>query len=137
MAGNGQFTYAGPELLRDESTEPDYTPLLPYLASHQQGARFLVGVSSSVEAAPLILASGQAVLTLGGYTGASPTLSVGDLERLVQRHEIRYFIIAPGGGGRWGHWGRTDELVAWVRDNGNPVTDAPDVSDAELYEVEP
>ncbi len=69
--------------------------LVKYLLDNRGNARFLVAVQSAAEASPLILATGEPVMALGGF-GADQILTTGELARLVASGELR-FLLLPGG----------------------------------------
>jgi hypothetical protein len=69
--------------------------LVKYLLDNRGNARFLVAVQSAAEASPLILATGEPVMALGGF-GADQILTTDELARLVAGGELR-FLLLPGG----------------------------------------
>ena len=69
--------------------------LVKYLLDNRGNARFLVAVQSAAEASPLILATGEPVMALGGF-GADQILTADELARLVASGELR-FLLLPGG----------------------------------------
>ena len=101
--------YAGPSAFKERGvksnskavqvglgeTESD-PKLVRYLSNNRGDARFLVAVQSAAEASPLILATGEAVMALGGF-GADQILTTDDLARLVASGELR-FLLLPGEG---------------------------------------
>jgi len=54
--------------------------LISYLEAHQGSARYLFATTNANSAAPYILATGKAVMALGGFQGSDPILTLG------QRH---------------------------------------------------
>ncbi len=50
-------------------------------------------------AAPLQLASGKAVMSIGGFTGSDPAPTLAQFQQYVAAGEIRYFISGGQGGG--------------------------------------
>ena len=95
--------------------------LVSYLEAHQGAATYLVATMSANQAAPLILATGKAVMALGGFTGSDPILTVAQLQRLIQSGQVRYFLL--GGGGFGGPGGSSNSaLTAWVQANCTAVS---------------
>ncbi|HEY1387423.1 MAG TPA: glycosyltransferase family 39 protein [Ktedonobacterales bacterium] len=90
--------------------------LLAYLEAHRGSARYLLATLSSQTAAPYIIASGQPVIALGGFTGSDQILTVSQLQALVSSGAIRYFLL-DGGGGFGGQGGGNGQLVSWVASN--------------------
>jgi 4-amino-4-deoxy-L-arabinose transferase-like glycosyltransferase len=64
-----------------------------YLQAHRDRARFLVAASDGKTADPIALATGQAVITVGGFTGADPTPTVGQIEPLIGSGALRYVLL--------------------------------------------
>lgn len=79
--------------------------LISYLRSHQGTAKYLVAVNGSMQAAPIILASGQPVITMGGFNGSDPAPTLPQLRALVASGQVHYVLLGgggPGGGGALG-----------------------------------
>jgi 4-amino-4-deoxy-L-arabinose transferase-like glycosyltransferase len=90
---------------------------LTYLEAHRGSARYLLATLSSQTAAPYIIASGQPVIALGGFSGSDQILSVSQLQALVSTGAIRYFLLDGGGGGFGSQGGGNGQLVSWVTSN--------------------
>jgi hypothetical protein len=67
--------------------------LLSYLEEHREGAEYLVAVQGSASAVPFILATGEPVMTMGGFAGADPWPTQSELERLVAAGEIHFVLL--------------------------------------------
>ncbi|MDX6228662.1 MAG: hypothetical protein QOI76_2052 [Frankiales bacterium] len=77
--------------------------------------RWAAATIGSQSAAPWQLASGKAVMSIGGFNGgdASPTLA--QFEQYVAQGKISYFISGGGmGGGRGNDGGTGSQISAWV-----------------------
>jgi 4-amino-4-deoxy-L-arabinose transferase-like glycosyltransferase len=72
--------------------------LVAYLEANQGGATWLVAVNSANTAAPLELASGKAVLAMGGFSGSDPAPTLAQLRALVASGKLRYVLLGAGGG---------------------------------------
>ncbi len=72
--------------------------LLQYLESQQGTTKFLVATENANTAGPIILATGQPVMALGGFTGSDSILTVDQLKALVANGEVRFFLLSGGGG---------------------------------------
>jgi len=111
--GDPGLPFAGPELLEKGSRRsgpPDVSRLVDYLLANRGEAVFLVATIRASEAAPIILATGEPVMALGGFTGRDQILSVDDLENWVAAGAVRFFLVPP----------RSDsqrDLVAWITTN--------------------
>jgi hypothetical protein len=97
--------------------------LLAYLEAHRGSASFLFATLSSQTAAPYIIASGQPVMALGGFSGSDQILSLSRLQATVRARTIRYFLLDGAGGGFGGAGGNggNAQLVQWVESNCTPV----------------
>jgi 4-amino-4-deoxy-L-arabinose transferase-like glycosyltransferase len=81
--------------------------MIRFLTAHRDGASWIVAVSGSTVAAPLILISGQPVMSMGGFTGSEPVPTLTAFENLAAQGKIRYVLVGGGfGGGRSGRAGR-------------------------------
>lgn len=67
--------------------------LVNYLLRHQGNTTFLLGTLISTDAAPIILATGQAVMSLGGFGGNDPILTLADLKAHIVSGDIRFFLF--------------------------------------------
>jgi 4-amino-4-deoxy-L-arabinose transferase-like glycosyltransferase len=102
--------------------------LVRYLEAHRHGATYLLAVSGSQEAAPYIIATGQAVMAMGGFTGSDPWPSVSAFTRLVAQGKVHYVLVGGGGGGPGGAGGGPgggsstgSSVLAWVEAHGTKV----------------
>lgn len=73
-----------------EHVQPDLTR---YLLEHQGQDRYLIVTVNASTAAPFILETGKAAIALGGFNGFDQTLSVEQVAQLVQRGEVRFFLL--------------------------------------------
>jgi hypothetical protein len=78
--------------------------LIGYLKAHRGGAKYLVAANGSHTAAPIILATHQPVITMGGFMGGDPSPSVTQLRALISSGQLRYVLLGggPGSGGPGG-----------------------------------
>jgi 4-amino-4-deoxy-L-arabinose transferase-like glycosyltransferase len=77
------------------------------------GYRWAAATVSSDSAAPLQLASGEPVMSIGGFNGTDPAPTLAQFERYVAEHDIHYFVGANShsfGGGS----GDAAQITAWV-----------------------
>jgi 4-amino-4-deoxy-L-arabinose transferase-like glycosyltransferase len=94
--------------------------LVSYLEANQGSATYLAATMNSNSAASLILASGQPVMSLGGFSGDDPILTVDQFASLVSSGQVRYVLL--GGGGGPGGRGSNAAISQWVQASGSPVT---------------
>ena len=97
--------------------------LVRFLQAQRGTERFLVAVPNAMQAAPLIVRTGEPVMAMGGYLGRDPILATRDLERMVNDGQLRFvllggFSIVPP------NTARQRALEQWVRAHGTPVDPA-------------
>ncbi len=120
--GDIGLPFAGPELRGSPGPRrpPDVNRLVDYLSSNRRGERFLVATLNTNTAAPIILATGEPVMALGGFSGGDPILSSDELSRRVTSQEVRFFLLpqpnGPGGPAPPAPNQQTD-LARWVERN--------------------
>ena len=72
--------------------------LISYLEAHQGSAKYLFATISSQTAAPYIIATGEPVMTLGGFSGSDQILTLAQLKTLIVEGQVKYFMLDGGGG---------------------------------------
>lgn len=96
------------------------TKLLAYLTRNNTGETYLFATTDSHTAAPYIIATGKAVMAMGGFSGSDPILTVDKLKKLVANKEVKYFLIPSSGfDGRGGRG--NSEVLEWIRANSTEV----------------
>lgn len=90
--------------------------LLKFLLKNSNGTKYLFATANANSAAPYIIQTGKPVMTMGGFTGSDPILTVNKLKELVQKGEVKYFLIGGNGG-----MGGSSDLTAWIKKNGKQV----------------
>ena len=106
---------------------------IAWLQAHQGSAKYLVAASGSQTTAPIIIATGEAVVTIGGFTGSDAAPTVSQLAQMVADGELKYVLLSGDGGGGPGG-GSSQELQEWVQAHGTEVTSVT-VGSGTLYEV--
>jgi hypothetical protein len=93
---------------------------IAYLAANQGSAKYLVAGDGSMTTASIIIQTGKAVVTIGGFNGSDPTPTVSELAALVHQGELKYVFVSNGGGGslRWRRESAGDQPL--VRAHGGP-----------------
>lgn len=97
----GNQATAGPATSRTAASKSDLDlaadeALLAYLKENQGSAKFLVAVEGSTASVPLILATGEPVVTLGGYKQRDPTPTVVQLAEMVEAGDLHYVLLDEG-----------------------------------------
>ncbi|MEU8650309.1 glycosyltransferase family 39 protein [Streptomyces sp. NPDC048737] len=102
------------------------TELLSYLKKNQDGAKWLLAVSSSQSAAQLILSSGEPVISMWGWSGSDNAMTLARLKELVKNGELHYIQLGGGmgGGGMGGGSTANSEVTDWVQKNGTAVKES-------------
>ncbi|WP_093746121.1 glycosyltransferase family 39 protein [Streptomyces sp. PAN_FS17] len=100
--------------------------LIAYLKKHQDGAEWLLAVSSSQSAAQLILSSGEPMISMWGWSGSDKAMTLARLKELVKKGELHYIQIGGGGmgGGPGGGGDVSTEVTEWVQKNGTAVKES-------------
>jgi 4-amino-4-deoxy-L-arabinose transferase-like glycosyltransferase len=94
--------------------------MISYLEKNQGNATWLLAVSSSRTADPIILSTGRPVMAMGGFTGSDPAMTVAKLQKYVKDGRLRYVML----GGGMGPGGGDASVTAWVQKNGTLVKPA-------------
>ncbi|HEY3834009.1 MAG TPA: glycosyltransferase family 39 protein [Acidimicrobiia bacterium] len=111
FGGGGGFGGLG-GLLNSRAPDPALTKLVETDASHFKWVAATVG---SDNAAGVQLASGDPVMSIGGFNGTDPTPTLAQFEQYVQKGEIHYYIGGGGFGvGGGGANGTGSAIGAWV-----------------------
>lgn len=108
--------------------------LIHYLEINQGSAKYIVAVSSSNQADPIILATNKGVMALGGFGGSDPILTVSKLEALIANGTVRFFLL-NGSGGFGGPEGGQSSLTTWVTQHCTvvPASTAGTSGSSQLY----
>jgi hypothetical protein len=100
--------------------------LIAYLEAHRGNAKYLVAAFGSQSSASIIIATGEPVMTIGGFNGSDPAPTLAQFESLVAKGEVRYVLLAGNGGGFGGPGGPggaggTQSIASWVTTHGKEV----------------
>ena len=90
------------------------TALAALLAQSGSSYRWVAATGSSSSAAPIELATGKAVMAIGGFTGSDQSITLARFKQLVAAGEIHYYIAGGNGGGPGGGGGVVSEIDSWV-----------------------
>ena len=69
-----------------------------YVSAHRDGAEYLMAVGSWDTAAPYIVATGQEVMPMGGFSGTVPEPTLARVQDLVRTGQLRFFLTGGAGG---------------------------------------
>ena len=71
----------------------DPAKLVRYLQQNRGGARYLVATTNALTGAPLILATGEPVMAMGGFIGSDPALTPSSLAQRIAGNDVRFFLV--------------------------------------------
>jgi 4-amino-4-deoxy-L-arabinose transferase-like glycosyltransferase len=92
-----------------------------YLTARRGQAEFVAATESWLTAMPYIMATGQAFLPFGGFTGEVPYPAMATVRLLVSNGQLRYVLFGPGGSLSLAHLllgltrTPTSAVLDWVR----------------------
>ena len=104
--------------------------LASLLQDDGDGYRWVAAAVGANNAASYQLASGEAIMAIGGFNGSDPAPSLAEFKAYVADGEIHYFI-AGGMGGPGGGGGTSSQISSWVASNFASIT----VSGVTLYDL--
>jgi 4-amino-4-deoxy-L-arabinose transferase-like glycosyltransferase len=129
--GSSILPYAGPELdpkvaqrnvrgmampkLPSNERNSDVIKLERFLLDNRHGEKFLLAVGNANEASQIILDTGQAVMTVGGFMGMEKILTASEFEQMVNQGKVRYVLVSSM------FANSQPELNAWVISHGKAV----------------
>jgi hypothetical protein len=86
--------------------------LVKLLEQDASAYKWVAATEGSEGAAPIQLATGDAVMAIGGFNGTDPWPTLAAFKQLVANHEVHYYV---GGGSRSFGGGRGSSAIAsWV-----------------------
>ncbi len=147
LGGDLGLPYAGPDLgarPRRDGQLPDVAKLADFLIANRGQAEFLAATVDANTAAPLILATGEPVMAMGGFSGGDPILTADELKAMVRVGQVRFFLISGSGGGPRPNQG--SDLTRWVSGHCAAVpeaewrgaqTNGPGAGSAQLFDCGP
>jgi 4-amino-4-deoxy-L-arabinose transferase-like glycosyltransferase len=100
------------------------------LEQGSDGYRWVAATVGANNAAGYQLASGDAVMAIGGFNGTDPTPTLAQFEQYVRDGKIHYFIAGGGLGGA-GRSGTASAITQWVENNFTSTT----VSGVTVYDL--
>jgi len=130
---NGSSPSTGLELFSSKQNgystgSTDNTKLIKFLEVNKKNVKYLVEVPSAMTyGSDLILKTGDPVMTLGGFSGSDPILTLNQFKKLVNDGEVRYAMASVGtsrGMGFAGAMGTSNSntaIMSWIKANGKLV----------------
>jgi len=135
---NGSSPSTGLELFSNKqkgySTVTNNSKLIKFLEANKKNEKYLVEVPSAMTyGSDLILKTGEPILTLGGFSGSDPILTVNQFKQLVADGDIRYAMVSGGTSRGMGMSGgmagamtsnSNNAIMSWIKANGKVVSDS-------------
>lgn len=112
IGADAALPYAGPELLARpaRAVPPNESRWLDYLSANYTGEKFIAATLNANTAAPIILATNQPVMAVGGFGGNDKILTTEQFSEMVTNGVVRFFVL--GGPGN-----PDNEITRWVEQN--------------------
>jgi 4-amino-4-deoxy-L-arabinose transferase-like glycosyltransferase len=86
--------------------------LVKLLEQDASAYKWVAATEGSEAAAPIELATGDAVMAIGGFNGTDPWPTLAVFEGMVAKHEIHYYV--GEGGGSFGGGRGSSAIASWV-----------------------
>lgn len=117
-------------LLNGATVSDEAKELLEQNAGDYTWAAAAIGAQN---AASYQLATGEAVMAIGGFNGSDPSPTLAQFKQYVADGRIHYFIAGGMGGGGMGGSGNgtSSQISSWVQENFKEVT----VGSATFYDL--
>ena len=116
--GPGGGGRSGGGIFGSTSLTASQQQLYRYVSAHRDGAGYLLAVSSWSQASAYILATGQEIMPMGGFSGSVPEPTLARVRQLVATGQLRFFLLGGTGGfggpGRGGAGGTAAQVTSWV-----------------------
>lgn len=95
--------------------------LIEFLQKNKtKNQKYLLVVANSNSGSDIIINTGEAVMSIGGFLGSDKSITLDQFKALVKKGEIRY--VMTGGQGGQGGSGSASEIMNWVQQNGKAVS---------------
>lgn len=111
---------AGPDLLSSSGqssgglgSESASTKMIKYLEKNTKNTKYMFATMDSNTAAPYIIKTKRAVMTIGGYNGTDNAISLKQFKKMVKEGKVKYFYLS----------GKTtsSSIIKWVKKYGTKV----------------
>lgn len=100
LSGNGGQGFGLPGFGVETNTQK----LVSFLKANQHGEKYLVAAQNSQSVSSIIIQTGEPAISIGGFMGGDPTITLDQFIQLVKGHQLRYMLLG-GMGGRGGFGG--------------------------------
>ena len=93
-----------------------------FLQQGAQGYTWTLATVGATGAAPYQLASGEAVMAIGGFNGTDEYPTLAQFQALVKAHKVHYYLADSGGFRPTQGRGPSSAITTWVSSNFTTVT---------------
>jgi 4-amino-4-deoxy-L-arabinose transferase-like glycosyltransferase len=98
--GSGGSGGAGGMMGATTSLTSSEQEIYNYVSANRGSASYLMAVGSWSEASPYILATGQEVMAMGGFSGSVPEPTLAKVQDLVHSGQLKFFLLSSSGSSR-------------------------------------
>jgi 4-amino-4-deoxy-L-arabinose transferase-like glycosyltransferase len=101
--------------------------LIDFLQDNRGDATYLVAALGSQSSAPIIIATGDPVITIGGFNGGDPAPTLDQFRQLVADGQVRFLLVGAAGAGGFGGripgggGGPGPAITQWATENGTAI----------------
>ena len=88
--------------------------LISLLKQNASSYEWVAATTSAGNGASIELATGKAVMAIGGFTGSDQSITLVAFKQLVAAGKVHYFIGGGGGGGGGRGGGVADQIASWA-----------------------
>lgn len=109
-----------PSFMRNSEQDNSNSELINFLLKNKNNEKYILATTDANTAAPIIIKTGEAVMAIGGFSGSDNILTLNKFKSMIEKGEIRFFLVSQRGGGR------QSEILNWVMQNGKEVSYSSD-----------
>jgi 4-amino-4-deoxy-L-arabinose transferase-like glycosyltransferase len=121
LSGNGGQGFGGRGGFGEDANNQK---LLSFLEAHEQNPKYWVVAQNSQAVSSIIISTGKPAISIGGFMGGDPTITLDQFIEKVKSGEFRYILIGGMGRGGFGGPGNAG------RQNGQPAQGRQNASGA-------
>jgi 4-amino-4-deoxy-L-arabinose transferase-like glycosyltransferase len=125
--GDPRLPFAGPELARKLTPPAIFdSSMIDFLKKHRNNEEFLIAVPDANIASDIILKSGEAVLSYGGFNGIDKVFSPEQFINLIKKRKIRFVMILDMDMGNDSSFPPSptkiqEDIIKWILENGKEI----------------
>jgi 4-amino-4-deoxy-L-arabinose transferase-like glycosyltransferase len=89
LSGNGGQGFGIPGFGVETNTQK----LVSFLKANRHGEKYLVAAQNSQSVSSIIIQTGEPAISIGGFMGGDPTITLDQFIQLVKGHQLRYMLL--------------------------------------------